>query len=65
MKRLILLMAVPMLAACATEEHEDIKLHAMSLDEALARIDSGIICSAAPIIALQWLDRHLSQFCDN
>lgn len=26
MKRLILLMAVPMLAACATEEHEDIKV---------------------------------------
>lgn len=44
------------------EEHEDIKLHVMSLDEALARIDSGIICSAAPIIALQWLDRHLAQF---
>lgn len=46
------------------EEHEDIKLHTMSLDEALARVDSGAICSAAPIIALQWLDRHLSQFCD-
>lgn len=47
-----------------SEEHEDIKLHVMTLDEALARVDSGIICSAAPIIALQWLDRHLSQFCD-
>lgn len=47
------------------QEHEDIKLHVMTLDEALARVDSGIICSAAPIIALQWLDRHLLQFCDN
>ncbi|MHB1230438.1 MAG: NUDIX domain-containing protein, partial [Halothiobacillus sp.] len=46
------------------EEHEDIKLHSMSLDEALARVDAGSICSAAPIIALQWLDRHKAQFRD-
>ena len=46
------------------DEHEDIRRHTMSLDEALARIDAGIICSAAPIIALQWLDRHRTQFCD-
>ncbi|MHB8920877.1 MAG: NUDIX domain-containing protein [Halothiobacillus sp.] len=47
-----------------SEEHEDIKLHSMSLDEALARVDAGSICSAAPIIALQWLDRHKAQFRD-
>lgn len=40
------------------EEHEDIKPHVMALDEALARVDAGSICSAAPIIALQWLARH-------
>lgn len=44
------------------EEQEDIKPHVMSLDEALARVDAGSICSAAPMIALQWLARHKAAF---
>jgi len=36
-------------------EHEDIRVHVVSLDEAMARVEQGLICSAAPIIALQWL----------
>jgi ADP-ribose pyrophosphatase len=44
------------------EEQEDIKPHVMSLDEALARVDAGSICSAAPMIALQWLARYKAAF---
>ncbi len=44
------------------EEHEDIRLTVMPLDEALAAVDQGRICSAAPIIALQWLDRHRARW---
>lgn len=36
-------------------EHEDIRVSAVPLDEALSRVEQGTICSAAPIIALQWL----------
>lgn len=43
-------------------EQEDIRVLTMHLDEALARVDQGTICSAAPIIALQWLDRHKERF---
>ncbi len=43
-------------------EHEDIRLTVMPLDEALAAVDQGRISSAAPIIALQWLDRHRAQW---
>jgi len=37
------------------EEHEDIRVHVVSVDEALARLAAGTIDSASPIIALQWL----------
>ena len=46
------------------DEQEDIKRHVMRLDEALARVDAGSICSAAPIIALQWLARHKARFAN-
>ncbi|MEJ2061085.1 MAG: NUDIX domain-containing protein [Gammaproteobacteria bacterium] len=35
-------------------EHEDIRVHVMSLDEALERLRSGLIDNAMAIIALQW-----------
>jgi ADP-ribose pyrophosphatase len=38
------------------EEHEDIRLHVVSRSEALNLLHSGRINSAAPIIALQWLE---------
>lgn len=37
-------------------EHEDIRVHVVSRTEALELLDSGRINSAAPIIALQWLE---------
>ncbi|MFE8072881.1 ADP-ribose diphosphatase [Marinobacteraceae bacterium S3BR75-40.1] len=37
------------------EEHEDIKVHVLTLDEALAAVQDGTIDNAAAIIALQWL----------
>lgn len=37
-------------------EHEDIRLHVVSRNEALELLHSGRINSAAPIIALQWLE---------
>ena len=39
-----------------TAEHEDIRLHVVSRTEALALLQTGRINSAAPIIALQWLE---------
>lgn len=36
------------------EEHEDILVHVLPTDEALAWLDQGRIRSAVPIIALQW-----------
>jgi len=38
------------------EEHEDIRLHVVSRGEALELLYAGRINSAAPIIALQWLE---------
>ena len=38
------------------EEHEDIQLHVVSRTEALDLLQAGRINSAAPIIALQWLE---------
>jgi ADP-ribose pyrophosphatase len=38
------------------EEHEDIRLHIVSRTEAFALRNAGRINSAAPIIALQWLE---------
>ncbi len=37
------------------EEGEDIKVHMMGVDEALARLASGEIDNAATVISLQWL----------
>ena len=39
-------------------EHEDIKVHVYSFDEAVTLLEQGKICSAAPIIALQWLQMN-------
>ena len=38
------------------DEHEDIRLHVVSRSEALNLLHAGRINSAAPIIALQWLE---------
>ncbi len=38
------------------DEHEDIRLHVFSRNEALDLLKAGRINSAAPIIALQWLE---------
>jgi ADP-ribose pyrophosphatase len=38
------------------DEHEDIRLHVVSRSAALDLLRSGRINSAAPIIALQWLE---------
>lgn len=40
------------------EEGEDIKVCVLSLEEAIAEIGVGRIDSAAPIIALQWLEKN-------
>lgn len=37
------------------DEHEDIKVHVVSLESALEMLASGMINNAAAIIALQWL----------
>jgi ADP-ribose pyrophosphatase len=42
------------------EEHEDIQLHVVSRTEALDLLKAGRINSAAPIIALQWLELNRS-----
>lgn len=42
-------------------EHEDIRLHVVSRSEALNLLSSGRINSAAPIIALQWLELNRTQ----
>ena len=36
-------------------EHEDIKVHVVSLAKAIAMLNSGVICNSLTIIALQWL----------
>jgi len=36
-------------------EHEDIRAHVVSADEAIAMISDGRINNAAAIIAIQWL----------
>ncbi|MDH5183126.1 MAG: ADP-ribose diphosphatase [Gammaproteobacteria bacterium] len=40
------------------EEHEDIRVSSASYDEAVRLLEQGRINSAAPIIALQWLQSH-------
>lgn len=44
------------------EEHEDIRAEVVDLDEALTWIETGIIDSAIPIIALQWLALNRERF---
>ena len=43
------------------EEHEDIRLQVVSYTEALELLKAGRINSAAPIIALQWLELNRSK----
>lgn len=43
------------------DEFEDIKVHVVSRERALQMIADGSICSAAPIIALQWLQLNLER----
>lgn len=45
-------------------EHEDIKLHIVSRNEALKLLRAGRISSAAPIIALQWLELNRPKLLD-
>lgn len=40
------------------EEGEDIRVHVMSVDEALKLLEAGALCNAHTIIALQWLQLH-------
>lgn len=40
------------------EEHEDIRLHIMPVDEVLKLLDQGVINNAMSIIALQWFQLH-------
>lgn len=40
------------------DEGEDIRVHVLPLDHALALLDTGAICAALPIIALQFLALH-------
>lgn len=45
-------------------EHEDIRLHLVSRTEALELLHAGRINSAAPIIALQWLELNRSKLLE-
>ncbi|MBL1292774.1 MAG: NUDIX domain-containing protein [Thiotrichales bacterium] len=49
------------------EEGENIRVHKVSYDEAMAALASGRVCSAPAVIALQWLQlnkrRILNQWC--
>ena len=51
---------IPGIRGVATE-HEDIRVHLVRRTEALEWLRTGRICSAAPIIALQWLELNRSQ----
>lgn len=39
-------------------EGEDIRVHVLTLEDALSNIENGRINTATPIIALQWLEKH-------
>ena len=39
-------------------EHEDIKVSVMPREEALGLLEQGLICSAGPMILMQWLALH-------
>jgi ADP-ribose pyrophosphatase len=43
------------------QEHEDIRAHVVSADEAITMIHDGRINNAAAIIALQWLELNRSR----
>ncbi|HHJ38985.1 MAG: ADP-ribose pyrophosphatase [Methylothermaceae bacteria B42] len=43
------------------DEDEDILVHVVSLDEAMAKVESGEINSGIPILGLQWLALHREQ----
>ena len=43
------------------DEHEDIKVHVLSRTEAMALLHAGKIDNAATLIALQWLELHLTR----
>jgi ADP-ribose pyrophosphatase len=47
----------------AVEEDEDIKVHVVPLDTAIAFLNSGKITSASAIIALQWLALNRASVC--
>ncbi|AMH17129.1 ADP-ribose diphosphatase [Hafnia paralvei] len=40
------------------EEHEDIRVHVVSRDQAYRWVEEGVIDNAASVIALQWLALH-------
>lgn len=40
------------------EEHEDIRVHVVSREQAYRRVEEGAIDNAASVIALQWLALH-------
>jgi len=40
------------------EEHEDIKVKVVSYSDAVKQLEEGIVNSATPILALQWLQLH-------
>lgn len=46
------------------EEHEDIRVHVVSREQAYRWVEEGIIDNAATVIALQWLALHHAQLCD-
>jgi len=46
------------------EENEDILVHVVSRSQAYQWVEEGKIDNAAAIIALQWLELHYKQLCD-
>lgn len=44
-------------------EHEDIKIHVITTQEAFAAVHSGQINNSSAIIALQWLELNLNSHC--
>lgn len=43
------------------DEHEDIKVHVLDVEEAFSLLDKGVIDNAATVISLQWLKLHKAQ----
>ena len=43
------------------EEDEDIKVHIMTLPEAIKKLENGELNNAMAIIALQWLEKHWNE----